>query len=337
VESTAKTHPADAAQIRKIEAYPTALWIDTIAQVASVSRWLDDAKQQQMRNGQVTVPVFVVYDLPNRDCSAKSSAGELSVKENGEARYKVEFIDPIAAQFQAHPDQRIVVILEPDSLANLATNLGVPKCTASESAYINSIAYAIRKLALPNVSIYLDAAHAGWLGWDQNRIRMVQIFNKVLAMAGGAHKVRGFATNVANFNTLTGHEGRKLEPSNPCPDEHAYVRKVAASLRVVGIKHKGFIIDTSRNGKGNMRKRWGSWCNVKGAGLGERPRAEPEVGIDAYFWVKPPGDSDGTSDVTQPRFDESCRGIDSAQGAPQAGQWFESYFLDLIKNAEPPL
>jgi len=69
----------------------------------------------------------------------------------------------------------------------------------------------------------------------------------------------------------------------------------------------------------------------------ERPRAEPEPGIDAYFWVKPPGESDGVADPKAPRYDEMCGGPDAAKGAPQAGQWFESYFLDLVRNATPPL
>ena len=39
----------------------------------------------------------------------------------------------------------------------------------------------------------------------------------------------------------------------------------------------------------------GNWCNQSGAGLGERPRASPADGIDAYVWIKPPGESDGSS------------------------------------------
>jgi cellulose 1,4-beta-cellobiosidase len=335
--AVAKASPVDAALIRKIEAYPTAIWLDSIAKAATIGRYLDDAAEQQLKTGQPTLTVFVVYDLPNRDCSAKSSAGELKVEENGEARYKAEFIDNITAQFQAHPKQPIVAILEPDSLANLATNLGVPKCAASQDAYMKSVAYAVSKLSLPNVSIYLDAAHAGWLGWDGNRSRIVTIFKQVLLMAGGVGKIRGFATNVSNFNTLTGRDGKKLEPSDPCPDEITYVHKLGDTLNRHGIKHKRFIIDTSRNGKGGLRRRWGSWCNVKGAGLGERPGVSQESGVDAYFWVKPPGESDGVSDPTQPRFDANCVSGDSAKGAPQAGEWFDAYFQDLVKNAQPPL
>src|SRR5271169_3948135 len=71
--AAAKAPPADAAQIRKIEAYPTAIWLDSIAKAATIGRYLDDAAQQQVKTGKPTLTVFVVYDLPNRDCSAKSS------------------------------------------------------------------------------------------------------------------------------------------------------------------------------------------------------------------------------------------------------------------------
>jgi cellulose 1,4-beta-cellobiosidase len=80
-----------------------------------------------------------------------------------------------------------------------------------------------------------------------------------------------------------------------------------------------------------------SWCNIKGAGLGERPRAAPAPGVDAYWWVKPPGESDGASDPKTPGFDKGCSGGDAASGAPQAGKWFSTYFVDLVKNANPPL
>jgi len=78
------------------------------------------------------------------------------------------------------------------------------------------------------------------------------------------------------------------------------------------------LIDTSRNGWGgsarptgpgattsvdtyvdggryDRRIHVGNWCNQSGAGLGERPQAAPATGIDAYVWMKPPGESDGSS------------------------------------------
>lgn len=336
VEQTATDHPALAQQLRQVASHPTALWIDSIAKVERVPEWLAQAEAARA-DGAPVVPVFVVYNLPNRDCSAKSSAGELSAANGGEQRYRTEFIDRIAAHLQAHPEQPSVVILEPDSLPNLATNLGVPKCAESEALYKHSVAYAIAKLSLPHVHVYLDAAHAGWLGWNGNRAAMAGIYQEVLTLAGGADRIRGFVTNVSNYNPIAGDDGQKLEPSNPCPNELVYVQKLAESLAEVGITDKGFIIDTSRNGRGGVRSTWGNWCNIRGAGLGERPRVAPAPLVDAYFWVKPPGDSDGTSDPRAARFDANCTSSDAAPGAPEAGAWFTSHFVELVQNANPPL
>jgi cellulose 1,4-beta-cellobiosidase len=297
--------------------FPTAVWLDTIERTRVVSRVLDDAKTQ---NAVVT---FVLYDLPNRDCSAKSSAGELAVEARGEERYKAEFIDAIATQFRAHASQRIAAIIEPDSLANVATNLENPKCAASEKVYRHSIAYAIATLSLPNVALYLDAAHAGWLGWDANRAKIGVVFKEVLADAGGAEKIRGFALNVSNYDVADG--------------EIAYAHKLDATLAGLGIHDKRFVIDTSRSGVAKARTKDGNWCNVKGAGLGPRPVVDPAPLVDAFLWVKPPGQSDGTSDASAPRFDANCSSEDAMPNAPEAGQWFAAYFSELVKNANPPL
>ena len=337
VEATAKRHPDMADKIRKVAQYPSASWLDSIASVNNLKGWLDAAKKQQDESGKPTLSVVIVYDLPNRDCSAAASAGELKVSENGLFRYQKEFIDPITAQFKAHPDQPIVVVLEPDSLGNLATNMAIPACQEARPAYKEGVVYAIKSFALPNVSVYLDAAHSGWLGWDDNRAKIGRIFRQVLSEAGGPGMIRGFATNTSNYTHLSNRDGAILEPTNPCPNELTYVKILRKTLEMNGFKNHGFIIDTARNGKGNLRKAWGNWCNIKGAGLGERPRAEPEPGIDAYFWLKPPGESDGVADSSAPRFDPMCAGPDAAKDAPQAGQWFESYFLDLVRFANPPL
>ena len=337
VEATAKAFPAEAKAIRKVKQYPTGLWLDSIAHVANLPLWLGEARKQQQASGKPTLSLVVVYDLPNRDCAANSSAGELKVSENGAARYRTEFIDVIANHFKTYSDLPIVVILEPDSLGNLVTNMNLPKCADSRSTYVDSTVYAIQKLQLPNVSIYLDAAHAGWLGWDHHRESLIKVYKKVLKQAGGNDMIRGFATNVSNYTHLYNRDGAAMESSDPCYNELVYMKKLLVGLSDSGVKNKGFIIDTSRNGKGGIRKVWGHWCNIKGAGLGERPRAAPEPFIDAFFWVKPPGESDGISDPSQPRFDAECASSESAPNAPQAGVWFQSYFLDLVRNATPPL
>ncbi len=337
VAATAGRHPDLAHVIRKVEQYPTAVWLDAIARLPKLKYWLDQAKAQQQATGQPTLTVVVLLNLPNRDCAANASAGELAVGPEGEARYRTEFVDPIAAELAAHADQPVVIILEPDSLANMTTNMAYPKCAASADAYRKSIVYAIKRLAMPQVSVYLDAAHAGWLGWDINREKMAKVFRRVLDEAGGPHMIRGFATNVSNYTHLSNRDGAALALTNPCPNELTYVKLLAETLAMYGMPGMGFVIDTSRNGRGGIRRSWGSWCNVKGAGLGARPVAEPIKGIDAYFWIKPPGESDGVSDPTQPRYDDMCASRDAVPGAPQAGEWFESDFVDLVRNADPPL
>ena len=70
-----------------------------------------------------------------------------------------------------HPDLEIVALVEPDSLPNLATNLGkVPHCTqTTKQAYIDGVAYAIESLSqVPNLNMYIDVGHGGWLGWCGN-------------------------------------------------------------------------------------------------------------------------------------------------------------------------
>jgi cellulose 1,4-beta-cellobiosidase len=337
VESAATQMPDRGARLRSAGRFPTAVWLNSIATAQTAGRKLDEAVQQQRASGQPVLTVFVLYNLPNRDCAAASSSGELSVEQDGEARYQKEFIDVAAAAFRAHPSQRIVAILEPDSLANVVTNLAKPKCAASEAVYRRAIAYAVRALSIPNVSVYLDAAHAGWLGWNDNRRGAARIFADVLARAGSGARLRGFSINVSNYDPLVVTGEGRAGSGNPCPDELTYARKLAESLAEVGLHDVSFVVDTSRNGRTDLRARPESWCNVRGAGIGERPRAAPAAGIDAYYWIKPPGESDGTSDPAAPRYDASCSTPDSAPSAPQAGVFFPSYFAELVANANPPL
>jgi cellulose 1,4-beta-cellobiosidase len=337
VQALESKHPAEVGLLKKLEALPTAIWLSWIADTKDVPRYLDDALAQQKAGGEPVVSVFVLYDLPNRDCNAQASAGELEATPAGEARYQHDYVDVIAAAFRAHPDQRIAVVMEPDSLANLVTNIGNPKCEASADVYKRGIAYAITKLSLPNVFLYLDAAHAGWLGWPKNVAKAAPLFKEVLTMAGGADRIRGFATDVSNYNPAKDPTAPKRVAAYPANDELGYIDDLAAALDKVGIPGKGFIVDTSRDGRANIRSAAGNWCNIKGAGLGERPQANPAPKIDAYLYVKVPGEADGTSDPQAPRFDPNCASDDAAPNAPQAGKMFDSFLIDLLKNASPPL
>jgi endoglucanase len=132
-----------------------------------------------------------------------------------------------------------------------------------------------------------------------------------------------------------------------------------------------FVIDTSRNGLGPLNVTpfgaapynqpagvlsalaGGNWCNPPGAGLGLRPTANTGAALlDAYLWIKVPGESDGSCDIaggarawdftaynpwnvpaaTQNNFDPLWGMPD-----PAAGAWFTQQALELAQNATPPL
>jgi len=132
-----------------------------------------------------------------------------------------------------------------------------------------------------------------------------------------------------------------------------------------------FVIDTSRNGKGVLNTApyasapynqppdviasldSGNWCNPFGAGLGLRPTANTGVPLlDAYLWIKTPGQSDGSCDIAggARAWDYSAYNVwrlsndaglhfDPLWGLvdPAAGAWFPEQALQLARNATPRL
>lgn len=143
--------------------------------------------------------LFVVYDLPDRDCAAAASNGEYTIADNGVANYYA-YIDSIVTQLKAYSDLRVILVIEPDSLANMVTNLSVQKCANAQAAYYQCIQYALQQLNLPNVAMYIDAGHAGWLGWSANLGPAATLFGQVYNNASKPASLRGLATNVANYN-----------------------------------------------------------------------------------------------------------------------------------------
>lgn len=392
---------ADAALVTAAAAFPTAVWLDRLAAIDGAKAsggamglvdHLDAAvAQQKAASGTGALKplalTLVVYDLPDRDCAAYASNGELSSAANGLAIYKTQYIDRIAEILArpAYAGLRIVAVVEPDSYPNMITNLSVPACAAvnQKQVYVQGIQYALAKLsATKNVYLYLDIAHSGWLGWNDNREKAIQGFKTLVQGAtpsGRLDIVRGFASNTANYTPLDepyfNGDDHLVSTSgttqfyewNRAVDELTFIDKLHTEFVAAGFPSTlSFIVDTSRNGWGgagrptgpaadvddmriDRRDHRGNWCNVKNTGIGERPRANPDASrshLDAYMFIKPPGDSDGTSDSTAntpnaegKRFDMKCGStiVDSLPNAPHAGQWFHDQFLMLLRNAHPAL
>jgi cellulose 1,4-beta-cellobiosidase len=253
--------------------------------------------------------------------------------------------------------------------------------------YVNGVGYALAKLgAVPNVYNYIDAGHHGWLGWDTNFAPAVNLI-KTAALASGStiNNVWGFITDTANSSALqepfitvdsTTRTSTWID-FNQFNDELSYAQAWRNQAISAGFSPTiGMLIDTSRNGWGgparptgpsvladlnaridasrvDRRIHKGNWCNPSGAGLGERPRASPAAGIDAYVWVKPPGESDGSSTaipndegkgfdrMCDPTYGGNARNNNHMTGAlpnaPLSGHWFQAQFDELLRNAFPPL
>jgi cellulose 1,4-beta-cellobiosidase len=264
--------------MRKVAENSTAVWMDRIGAITAgrgLRGHLDEALRQQAAAGRPLVFQVVVYDLPNRDCSALASNGELEVSKNGLARYKSEYIDPIASILgdSKYRDLRIVAIIEPDSLPNLVTNTAKPKCAEAKSsgAYVQGIQYALNKLsAFSNVYNYLDIAHSAWLGWDSNIVPAVQLYTDVVrGTTKGFNSVDGFVSNTANYTpveephltdpmkTVGGQplKSAKFYEWNPYFDEADFGAELHRRFVAAGFPSSiGMLIDTSRNGWGGANR-----------------------------------------------------------------------------------
>jgi cellulose 1,4-beta-cellobiosidase len=264
------------AQMTKVASYSTAVWLDRIAAVtggSGVTRTLAghlDAAVSQATGSQPVVITIVIYDLPNRDCAALASNGELTVANNGLANYKTEYIDPIAniLSQSKYRNLRIVAIVEPDSLPNLVTNLSMAKCAEANSsgAYVQGIQYALNKLhAISNVYNYIDIAHSGWLGWDSNFQPAVNLITStVKGTTAGVNSVDGFISNTANYTPttepfMTANQqvgGQPVRSANfyqwnQYIDEASYDTAMRNAFIAAGFPSSiGMLIDTSRNGWG---------------------------------------------------------------------------------------
>ncbi|SPO07134.1 probable cellulose 1,4-beta-cellobiosidase II precursor [Cephalotrichum gorgonifer] len=331
VEAAAETMTGTAAEkALKVADIGSFVWVDTRS---AISR-LEDAI--------VGVPCddilgVVIYDLPGRDCAAKASNGELKVGEL--SVYKTEYIDPIVKILKANPNTAFALVIEPDSLPNLVTNIDLQTCQDSAEGYREGVAYAISELNLPNVVMYLDAGHGGWLGWNDNLEPGAEELAAVYKAAGSPSQLRGIATNVAGWNAWDLSPGEFADATdaewNKCQNEKIYVETFGEALAAAGMPNHA-IIDTSRNGVQGLREEWGNWCNVDGAGFGLRPSSETGSTIaDAFVWVKPGGESDGTSDSSATRYDSYCGKPDAYQPSPEAGTWNQAYFEMLLNNAKP--
>lgn len=135
-------------------------------------------------------------------------------------------------------------------------------------------------------------------------------------------KVRGFVTNVSNYNPFHANPRENFTEWSNSWDESHYADSLSPHLEENGLPSR-FIIDQGRVAEPGARAEWGEWCNVAPAGFGAVPgSSNNNTHVDSIVWVKPGGESDGR-----------C-GLD---GAPAAGAWFPEYVKMLVEYAHPSI
>lgn len=363
---------ADARRVAKMVATPRAVWLvggTTAAVKAQVKDAIDGAKRAK------AVPVFVLYNVPFRDCAQYSSGGA-----NDTAEYK-EWIDAIVKSLGK---AKAVVVVEPDGLGIIPYNTTiygaeewckptvpdadgnpVPAPGANPEERYAQLNYAVSELAAkaPGALVYLDATHPAWLGVGEAAARLVR---------AGVAQARGFFLNVSNYESTEhsktfgtwvsmciaagtageewarGHFDWCASQYNPALGYADYSPEYAETV-TAGIQglmgdaeaSTSFVIDTGRNGQGPWTPATAYpdpqiWCNAPGRGVGLRPSANTGTPlVDAYLWLKVPGESDG-----------SCnRGVAGSTTDPEwggivdpvAGAWFREQAVELASLANPAL
>ena len=276
-----KTDPETSGLLAKIADHGGADWIGDWT--PNVKNWVGRRVTSIVKTG--ALPVFISYNIPKRDCGQYSSGG--ATQADAYKKWIGDFADGIGKR-------RAAVILEPDSLGLISK----PNCLSPEAQKerLALLRYAVHTFVLlGNTAVYIDAGHSGWLPVAEDA--------KLLKEAG-IEEADGFALNVSNYKATD--------------TEIAYGKKIS---KLVGGKH--FVIDTSRNGNGpptdcNGPDDENCWCNPPGRALGVPATARTDdPTVDAYLWLKKPGESDG-----------------ACNGGPKAGVFWQDKALELARNAK---
>lgn len=247
---------------------PTAYWlVPERAPIGAVGPLVTALAQQASDQGATST--IVVYGLPGRDCG-NFSAGGLS-----EDQYSI-WTAEIGASVRASGIDTIIV-LEPDSIA-LAQECG----NLAERA--PQLQGAVANLSAENADIYIDGGHSTW--------HSPEVMAGFIREIGVIDQVRGFSTNVSNYNT-----------------DAAEVSYAHALSKLLGGAHA--VIDSSRNGAGST----GDWCNPPNRRVGATAGSVHDDVVDTNLWIKVPGESDGT-----------------CNGGPIAGAWWPQNAVELTRD-----
>ena len=235
----------------RLAAVPQGIWLTPEQYPAGAVGPFVDRASSTAADEAGQVPTFVVYGIPDRDCTGGFSEGGLPADR----------VRPVGAgdrrrRRRRRPTSRSVV--EPDALASAL------ECDRRERA---GRADRRRRRSGSTAAGVDDVRRRRSLATGSSRRSSPTLLEEV-----GVDDVRGFATNVANYQTDE--------------DERAYGEKLSAPAGRRALHHR------QRPQRQRFDRRTGA---TRGTGLRHRPGRASTDGehLDAFVWVKPPGESDG--------------------------------------------
>ena len=169
----AEGQTAEAAEMQKIASHPEATWLTTDSSTSVVPQMMTAAAAAH------TVPVFVAYDIPDRDCGGYSSGGAADT-----ADYE-SYINSLVSDLAG---RKAIVVVEPDALSDLSC-----QSSSEQQSYYQMIGYAVQQIDTDaNANVYVDAGNPTW--------QPAATEAAALQEAIGSSRA-GFSVNVSNFSS----------------------------------------------------------------------------------------------------------------------------------------
>jgi endoglucanase len=295
----------DAARIVAMTSVPYATWFTD-----GTPKQVKAAVKKTMKLAGKQVPILVAYNVPYRDCAQYSAGGAADTDA-----YKAwidafaEGIGTSKAVVILEPDGLGIIPYnttiygaedwcKPEVVD--AEGNSVPAPGASPEERYAQLNYAVDSILAkaPDAAIYLDGTHSGWLGVGEAAYRL---------NTAGVERAQGFFLNVSNYRATeelsqfgqwvsacikaaTGGADWALGHFDWCPSQYnaalgyaldyspeyaATVTEGLANMLGGAEPTAGFVLDTSRNGKGPWTPAADAgypdaqdWCNPPKRGVG---------------------------------------------------------------------
>lgn len=207
-----------------------------------------------------SLPLFVAYNIPNRDLGNWSQGGA------GDTDAYIEWVQTVS---DAIGDHQAVVVLEPDALPQSSELSGEEK-----EARLSTLASALDAFHdNENTAVYLDAGVNTWLAPEETASLIQQVADK------SENGVHGISLNVSNYRAEA--------------DIKEYGEQVQQALG----QRLYVLADNSRNGAPEAIADE-DWCNPAGQRIGSTDGKFDSTLYFETAYIKTPGQSDGECGIS---------------------------------------